>query len=95
MGTIAPGYDSITPINSDKQTFELWYNGIYKSNKPELIIDGLPMEKPRFLEAGWHSMQMSGTSGRIQLMEVGVSQGIELPEEIDPQTFLGMYGYGY
>ena len=90
-----PGYDSLTPINSDKQTFELWYNGVYKSNKPELIIDGLPMEKPRFLEAGWHSMQLPGTSGRVQLMEVGVSQGIELPEEIDPLTFLGMYGYGY
>jgi hypothetical protein len=90
-----PGYDSITPINSEKRTFELWYNGIYKSNRPELLVDGLPMEKPRFLEAGWHSMQLPGSPERVQLMEVGVSHGVELPEEIDPQTFLGMYGYRY
>ncbi len=91
-----PGWDSFEPVGLEPVRCELWHDGLYAANRADLLVDGQSMTAPRHLTAGWHTVAVASGSGRVQLREIGRTQGLKLPPDILPATlFLGAYGYTY
>ena len=89
-----PGFDSLHPIDTTPQTFELWYDGIYQPNRDDILIDGVPLREPKFLTAGNHTVSVTNGQGRVKLADVTRSQHVELPADTAREIW-GEYGFRY
>lgn len=91
-----PGFDSLTDITSQGRVIELWYGGVYESNRDDLIIDGKPFQGPAKLTAGLHHVAVRHGSGRVQLRRNDLAAVAPLPTDTKPVAlFMGAYGYVY
>jgi hypothetical protein len=90
-----PGYDSIDDVGQEPRAFELWYDGLYKANRPDVLVDGQPMGSARQLSAGRHEMSLPAARARVQLRPLGVGPDSLPADTEDTSEFLGKYGYRY
>ena len=91
-----PGWDSQQPVGRQPVRFELWYDGLYEANRPDVLLDDQPLSVPRRLAAGWHTVSLGSGAGRVQLRDTSRTRHLQLPPDVLPATlFLGTFGYTY
>jgi 4-amino-4-deoxy-L-arabinose transferase-like glycosyltransferase len=91
-----PGFDSLEPIGQEPQEFELWYEGLYRADRSDAVVDGELMNGPRRLAAGPHTLSLRSGSARVRLYKLDGVDVESLPaDRNDPIEFLDYYGYGY
>ena len=91
-----PGFDSSEKlVGSEPVAFELWYDGLYEVSPTYARIDGKRVDSKVWLEAGRHTVSVSGNGQRVIVRDAGYQDRINLPPEPEDWRFFGRYGYDF